>query len=89
MKGDSDKMGTIGKILLFGGFFVGIISQIFVIVFAFKIRLSAGFFCLLMTPMYAFVSGLRKETRMRIALNVWIAGLAMLLVGVVVLSAGQ
>ena len=80
-------MEIVGKILLFGGFFVALISQIYIIILAFKFRFSAGLFCLLITPIYVFVSDLRKENKVRVVLKVWIASLVMVVLGIFIFTA--
>jgi hypothetical protein len=83
LKGEGKKMEAIIKILIFGAFFMVIISQIIIIILAFKVRFSAGIFCMFMTPIYAFfASDLCKENKIRIALKVWIAGVVMMFLGV-------
>ena len=62
-------------------------SQIYIIFLAFKFSFSAGLFCLLITPIYAFVSDLRHENKVRIFLKIWIAGVVMMLSSIFVLTA--
>lgn len=52
-----------GKFLLFGGLFVAVVSQVYIVVLAFKFSFSAGLFCLLITPIYAFISVFAKKIR--------------------------
>ena len=81
------KMETIGKVFLFGGLFVAVISQIYIIALGFKFSFSAGLYCLLITPIYAFVSDMRKEDRVRKALGVWVTGFMIFLLSILVLAA--
>ena len=69
------KVNTIWRTIMFGGFFTAIISQIYIVVLAFKVRFSAGMFCLLITPIYALVSDLRKKEEIQPALVAWITGM--------------
>jgi hypothetical protein len=80
-------MEIIGKILLFGGFLGAVISQTHITNLAFKIRFSAGLYCLLITPIYALVSDLRKDNNVRIFLKLWGASLGMVVLGAFVLAA--
>jgi len=70
-------MEIIGKILLFGGFLVAIVSQICIIALAFKNRYYEGLSALA-APMYALVSSdsdLRKDTNVRIFITLWLLSL--------------
>ena len=78
-------MEIIGKLLLFGGFIVVILTQLYIIFLAFRISFSAGLFCLLVTPVYALVSDLRKDEKVRPALKVWFSCLVLCLLGAVLL----
>ena len=80
-------MEIVGKFLLFGGLLLALISQIYIIVLAFKFRFSAGLFCLLITPIYAFFSDLHKDNKVRIGLKVWIVSLVLIVIGTFVLTA--
>ena len=80
-------MEIVGKILLFSGFILALVNYIYIVIFAFKLRFSAGLFCLLITPLYAFLSDLREDFKIRIALKVWVASLFMIILGVFVLIA--
>ncbi len=80
-------METIGKLFLFGGLFVTVISQIYIIVLGFKFRFSTGLYCPLVTPIYAFVSDMRKEGRVRKALAVWVTGFLIFLLSIFVFAA--
>ncbi len=79
-------MGPLGKLLLFGGLAIAVLGQIYIIVLALKVRASAGLFCLLVTPFYALVSDLRRIPRVRRASRVWLAGLALVVLGTIALS---
>jgi hypothetical protein len=78
-------MEIIGKLLLFGGFIVVILTQLYIIFLSFRISFSAGLFCLLVTPVYALVSDLRKDDKVRPALKVWFSCLALCLLGATLL----
>lgn len=71
---------------MFGGFIFAVLSQIYIIFSAFRLRFSAGLFCLLVTPIYAFTSDLRKEMNINIALKIWISSILITIAGVIVLS---
>jgi hypothetical protein len=81
------KMETIGKIFLSGGLFVTVISQIYIIVLGFRFSFSEGLYCLLITPIYAFVSDMRKEDSVRKALGVWVTGFMVFLLSILALAA--
>jgi uncharacterized membrane protein len=80
-------MEIIGGILCLGGLVATVISQIYIINIAFKFSSSAGLYCLLITPIYAFTSDLRKETKVRNALRVWVASFLIFILGMFVLTA--
>ena len=75
-------MEFIGKFLLVSGFLGAVFSQTYITTLAFKIRFNAGLSCLLISPIYALVSDLRKDNEVRLFLKLW--GLSL---GVIVLSA--
>ncbi len=79
-------MEILGKIFMFGGFFSAIISQLYIISLAFKVRFSAGLFCLLVTPIYAFNSDLRKDKKIRMLLKVWVASFVAIVLGIFILA---
>ena len=71
-------METLGKLLFFGGFAIAIITQLYIVILSFKVRVSAGLFCLIITPIYAFVSEeLRNNEKIKPALKVWLLGLGL------------
>ena len=79
-------MEIIGKILFIGGFFVAVISQIYIIALAFKTRYYEGLSCLA-APMYALVSSdFRKDNNVRIFINLWLVSLLMVILGDYVLA---
>jgi len=79
-------METIGSVLLFGGFIIAAFTQIYIIFSAFRIRFSAGIFCLLITPIYAFTSDLRNEKNINLALKIWVSSIIIIIAGVIVFS---
>jgi len=79
-------MESIGRLLLIGGFTIAILTQLYIVFLSFKIRFSAGFFCLIITPIYAFVSeDLRNNKKIKPALKVWLLGFGMCLSSVFLL----
>jgi len=71
-------MENIGKLLFFGGFAIAILAQLYIVIHSFKVRASAGIFCLIITPIYAFVSAdLRHNEKIKPALKVWLVGLGL------------
>jgi len=79
-------MEIIGKSLFFCGFLAAVVIQIYIVILAFKFRISAGLFCLLVTPIYIFFSELRQDTKIRFALKVWISSLVMIILSALILS---
>lgn len=69
------------------GFICGIASQIYIIILAFKVSLSAGLFCVFVTPVYALVSDLRKDNKIRNGLKGWAAGWIMIILSVIIFAA--
>ena len=79
-------MEIIGKILFIGGFFVAVISQIYIIALAFKTRYYEGLSCL-EAPMYALISSdFRKDNNVRFFIKLWAASLPMVILGAYVLA---
>ena len=76
----------IGKILLVSGFAVAVISQTYITTRAFKIRFYSGLSCLFITPIYAIVSDLRKDNKVRLFLKLWGVSLGMVVLGAFVLA---
>lgn len=71
-------------VFLVGGLLFALLSQIYIVARAFKFNFSAG---LILTPVYIFVnSDLRKESKLRDVLKVWVSSIMLLIVGAVVLS---
>jgi hypothetical protein len=56
-------MEIIGKLLFGGGFFVATIAQLMIVFHAFRISVSAGFYCLIITPIYAITSDLKNDKK--------------------------
>ena len=69
-------MEIVGKILLLGGFFVAIVSQICIIALAIKNRYYEGLSCLA-APSYALIrsSNFRKDNNVRFFIKLWGVGL--------------
>jgi len=79
-------MEIVGKILLFGGFFVAVISQIYIMSFVFKINYRSGLPFILL-PAIALVSeDLRKNKKISIALKLCGASLPMVILGAYILA---
>lgn len=73
-------MAAIGQVLLLGGSAVFILSYLYIIFWSFRVRVSSGFFCLLVTPIYAFVSSeLRTNEKIRPALLVFVISFVLML----------
>ena len=79
-------MEIVGKILLFGGFFVAVISQIYVMTFVFKIKYRSGLPFILLPTMALVSEDLRKSHKIRTALKLWVASLPMVIFGAYVLA---
>ena len=78
-------METMGKLLLFGGFLVALICQMYVVVLAFRKKVIDGILCLVV-PAYILYWAMRQDTRQAKVLMAWAAGLVALIIGVVLLS---
>lgn len=74
-----------GKIMLFGGMLLLIISQLYVVAKAFTYKFAQGLFCIFI-PAYAFYFALREETRLTRAIKLYSLGIIMLIIGAVMLS---
>ena len=79
-------MEIIGKILLVSGFIGAVISQTYITTLAFRIRFDAGLSCLFITPLYAFVSDLRNDNKVRKFLKLWGLSLGMIVLSAFVLA---
>ncbi len=81
-------METIGKLLLFGGIFIAVAAQLYIIVYSFKVRVTAGVFCLFISPIYAFINEeLRTHEKIKPALKMWAFGMFLFLGSVFLLTA--
>lgn len=81
-------MEVAGGVLVFAGLLVAGITDIYIIVIAFRYRLSAGLYCLFLTPIYAFVN-MRKEGKVRKAFGAWVIGFGTFLLGMLISSIRQ
>lgn len=82
-------MHSIARVLFLGGFLVAILAQLYIVIRSFKVRTSAGLFCLFITPIYAFVSeDLRHNEKIRPALKVWLGGFCLALFSIILLGTG-
>ena len=79
-------MEIIGKILLFGGFLMAVISQIYIIIFVFKINYRSGLPFILLPTMALVSEDLRKNNKIRIFLKLWGTSLPMVILGAYVLA---
>lgn len=78
-------METVGKLLLFGGFLVAVICQMYIVVLAFRKKVIDGILCFVV-PAYILYWAMRQETRQTKVLLTWSAGLVALIAGVALLS---
>ena len=79
-------MEIIGKILFIGGFFVAVISQIYIMTFAFKINYRSGL-PFTIVPTLALVSeDFRRNNKICVSLKFWAASLPMVILGAYVLA---
>jgi len=79
-------MEIVGKILLVIAFLGALISQTYITTLAFRIRFNAGLSCLLISPIYALVSDLRNDNKVRKFLKLWGLSLAMIVLSAFVLT---
>ena len=79
-------MEPIGRFLLLSGFILILSAYLWIVIAAFKNRFILGLLCLLV-PFYVYYYGvIRKGTRHKNAISVFLAGFAILIVGMVVVS---
>ena len=79
-------MSTIlGNVLLFGGMAVAFISQLYIVVLAFRQSFMQGVLCFIV-PAYILLWAKRQETRHVNVLTMWGLGVLAFIVGVVVSS---
>ena len=74
-------MEIVGKILLFGGLFAGVISPIYIMTFVFKINYRSGFSFIVLPTLALVNEDLRKNNKIRIFLKLWGASLPMVILG--------
>ncbi len=79
-------MEIIGKTLLVGGFFVAVISNIFIMTFAFKINYRAGLPFIILPTLALVSDDLRKNNKVRIFLKLWGASLLVVILGAYILA---
>ena len=73
-------MEAIGRILFVGGWVVFVLSYLYIVFWSFKVRISSGFFCLIITPIFAFVSSeLRNNEKIKPALLVFVISFVLML----------
>lgn len=78
-------MELAGKLLLFGGLLVAIISQLYIVILAFRRRFIEGLLSLIV-PGYILFFARREETRQTRVLLAWGLGVIAFVAGVAVLS---
>lgn len=79
-------MEIIGKLLFGGAFLTAVIAHLIIVFLAFRIRVSAGFYCLFVTPIYAFTSDIREDRRIARILPLWLSAFALMILGVILLG---
>ena len=79
-------MEIVGKILLIGGFFVAVISQIYIMTFVFKINYQSGLSFILLPTLALVSEDFRKNNKIRIFLKLWGVSLLMVILGAYVLA---
>ena len=79
-------MEIVGKTLLVGGFFVAVLSQIFIMTFAFKINYRSGVPFIILPTLALVSDDLRKNNKIRIFLMLWGVSLLMVILGAYILA---
>ena len=79
-------MEIIGKILLLGGLFSGVISPIYIMTFVFKINYRSGISFIVLPTLALVNEDMRKDNKIRIFLKLWGASLPMVILGAYVLA---
>ena len=79
-------MEIVGKILLFGGIFVAVISQIYIMTFVFIVNYRSGLPFILLPTLALVSEDMRKNNKIRIFLKLWGASLPMVILGAYVLA---
>jgi hypothetical protein len=80
-------MEVIGKLLFGGGFLVAIVTQLLIVFHAFRIRFSAGLFCLIITPIYALISSdMKNDKKIARIIPIWLTAFALMIIGVIMLG---
>jgi hypothetical protein len=79
-------MEIVGKILLFGGVFVAVLSEISISALAYKIRYHAGLSFLIVPTIALVRKDLWKDNKVLIFLGLWGASLPMVVLGAFVLA---
>ena len=78
-------MVYIAYVLFWGGAIGCNIFQWWVVYLAFKVKFSAGMFCLFCTPVYAFTSNLREDEKIKTITNAWLVSAAAFGLGTLIL----
>jgi len=74
-------MEIVGKILLFGGFFIGFVSNLYLMAFDFKIKYQSAFSFIIL-PTFALIrKDFRNDSKVLISLLLWGASLPMVIWG--------
>lgn len=84
-QGEAKTIEALGKILLFGGWLLAMICQVYIAALAFRRSVVQGLFCLII-PAYILYFAMREETRKPKVLFLWGLGLLAFIIGVAVLS---
>jgi len=73
-------MQVIGQVMFVGGWAVFVLSYLYIVFWSFKVRISSGLFCLLATPIFAFISSeLRNNEKIKPALLIFVISFALML----------
>jgi hypothetical protein len=75
----------LGKFLLFGGFLVAIICQLYIAVLAFRRKSIEGLLCFVV-PAYILFWAKREQTRQPAVLLIWALGIVVSIAGMILLS---
>ena len=74
-------MEIIGKILFYGGFFIGFVSNLYLMAFDFKIKYQSAF-SFIVLPTFALTrKDFRNDSKVLISLLLWGASLLMVISG--------
>jgi hypothetical protein len=71
----------VGKTLLFGGLFMAVVSQLYIMAFVFKIKYRSAFSFIVLPTLALVCEDFRKSSKIRVSLKLCGASLPMVILG--------